>query len=185
MTDQYVPFGKYQIEGRGIITLVRGEETAPVIRGSRGSRPALRDIFPKIEEAQRTGDVPPSEPILVDYTPIGNYICTFLAWFRDQGNGSHQAGRDDHVKFVFWFRGVWPAHFSKDLRLSHLRTKIPHFGLASQWRSRQLRSLDLIRLDPIRRHLNQTARPPSSSKNSEYLAGRRNGNGAIRSSGAV
>jgi hypothetical protein len=54
-SDQYVPFGKYPIAGRGIVTLICGEEAAPEIRGSRGSRPALRDILPKIEEAQRTG----------------------------------------------------------------------------------------------------------------------------------
>jgi TetR/AcrR family transcriptional regulator len=34
-------------------------------------RPALRDILPKIEEAQRTGDLPPSDPILVHYMLIG------------------------------------------------------------------------------------------------------------------
>jgi len=34
-------------------------------------RPALRDILPKIEEAQRTGHLPPSDPILVHYMLIG------------------------------------------------------------------------------------------------------------------
>ncbi|MEA3180091.1 MAG: hypothetical protein QOI59_3614 [Gammaproteobacteria bacterium] len=65
--------------------LICGEETAPVIRGSHGSRPALRDILPEIEEAQK--DVGPSSErphsrILHDYRDC---ICPFLAWFRDQG----------------------------------------------------------------------------------------------------
>lgn len=34
-------------------------------------RPAARDILPKLDEAQRTGDVPPSAPILVHYMLIG------------------------------------------------------------------------------------------------------------------
>jgi hypothetical protein len=34
-------------------------------------RPAARDILPKIEEAQRKGDLPPSVPILVHYMLIG------------------------------------------------------------------------------------------------------------------
>jgi hypothetical protein len=34
-------------------------------------RPTVRDILPKIEEAQRTGDLPPSAPILVHCMLIG------------------------------------------------------------------------------------------------------------------
>jgi hypothetical protein len=70
-SDQYVPFGKYPIAGRGIVTLICGEEAAPEIRGSRGSRPALPDTLPKIDDAQRTGDLPPSAPILAHCMPIG------------------------------------------------------------------------------------------------------------------
>jgi hypothetical protein len=73
-----------------------------------------------------------------------------------------------------------PTHFSKYLRLSHPRTKIPHFGLASQPRSRQLTSLDLIRLDPTRRHLNETARPPSSSKHASGWPSKREWSDAFK-----
>src|ERR1700738_3212189 len=39
---------------------------------------------------------------------------------------------------------------------------LPHVWIEKD--RRQITSLELIRLDPIRRHLNETARPPNSSK---------------------
>jgi hypothetical protein len=88
-------------------------------------------------------------------------------------------------------RGITTFHFRvcgeafgplifRDLRLSHPRTKIPHFGLASQPRSRPFTALDLIRLDPVRRLLNETARPPSSSKHASGSPSKREWSDAFK-----